>query len=229
MGGMGRPPRPDLHDALLDAARTEFARHGLERARVEDVARRAGASKGAFYLHFRSKEAALEELLQRFYGAMEDQARGRQEAEERFRREQAGATAAQRFARQLDFDCQVDEALLETLWRNRQILEVIEGAGPTRLRRGLSEFRRRMHAWVAARMAEQQAAGAIRADVDPAVLGDVLVGTYEYFARRMLEMAARPDFRRWIRSFLTLFYQGLAPSPPAPPPAAARPGRARRR
>jgi AcrR family transcriptional regulator len=226
---MGRPPRPDLHDALLDAARAEFARRGLERARIEDISRRAGASKGAFYLHFRSKEAALEELLQRFYGAMEDQARGRQEAEERFQRAQAGVSGELRYARQLDFDCSVDAALLETLWRNREILTVIESAGATRLRRGLSEFRHRMHAWVAARMAEKQAAGAMRPDVDPAVLGDVLVGSYEYLARRMLEMAERPDFRLWIRSFLTLLYQGLLPRPAAPPPAAARASRARRR
>ena len=74
---MGRPARPGLRDALLEAARAEFAARGLERARVEDIARRASASKGAFYLHFESKEQVFEELLQRFMGAFEDQARRR--------------------------------------------------------------------------------------------------------------------------------------------------------
>lgn len=223
---MGRPPRPDLHATLLEAARVEFARRGLERARVEDVARRAGVSKGAFYLHFDSKEDALDELLQRFFGAMEDQARGRQCAEERFQRDHASFRGAELYARQLDFDCEVDQALLEMLWRNREILAAIEGAGATRFAASLAEFRRRMHALVSARMAEKQAAGAIRRDLDPAVLGDVLVGAYEYFARRMVAMTSPPDFRAWVRSFLALLYEGLLPRP-ATSPVPHRP-RARR-
>ena len=90
---MARPPRPGTHQALLDAARDEFARHGLERARVEDVSRRAGVSKGAFYLHFRSKEEAFEQIVQRFIGALEEQAHRRHEAEERFTAEHAGERA----------------------------------------------------------------------------------------------------------------------------------------
>ena len=104
---MGRPARPDLHDALLEAARVEFASHGLERARVADVARRAGASKGAFYLHFASKEEAFEEILQRFMGAMEDQARRREEAEACFRQDHATMSEAELRERQVDFDCRV--------------------------------------------------------------------------------------------------------------------------
>src|SRR5512142_2287504 len=92
---MPRPARPGVHDDLLEAARNEFARRGLERARVEDVARRAGVSKGAFYLHFQSKEQAFEELLQRFMGAFEDQARRREEAEEEFRTTHARARPAE--------------------------------------------------------------------------------------------------------------------------------------
>jgi AcrR family transcriptional regulator len=68
---VARPTRPDTHQALLEAARVEFSRRGLERARVEDIARRAGISKGAFYLHFRTKDDAFNELLHRFLGALE--------------------------------------------------------------------------------------------------------------------------------------------------------------
>jgi len=39
-------------------------RHGLDQARVDDIAARAGKSKGAFYLHFDSKEEAFREIIE---------------------------------------------------------------------------------------------------------------------------------------------------------------------
>lgn len=233
---MGRPPRPDLHDALLEAARAEFAAHGLERARVEDITRRAGASKGAFYLHFASKEEAFEEILQRFMGAMEDQARRREEAEDCFRRDHAATPERELRPLQVEFDCQVDLAMLETLWRNRQILAVIESAGGGRYHRTVDEFRRRMQKFVSGRMAAKQAAGWIRRDADPEVMGDILVGTYEGFARRMIELKERPDLEGWLRSFTEILYDGMlerprpaaAPSPSRRAPERPRAIRARR-
>lgn len=224
---MGRPPRPDLRDALLDAARVEFAQRGLERARVEDIARRAGASKGAFYLHFQGKEQAFEEILQRFMGAMEDQARRRENAEISFREANANATAADLHTQQMEFDCQVDLELLEMLWRSRELLAVVEGAGGDRYQRTVSEFRRRMQAFVSGRMAEKQTHGWIRGDVDPAVLGDILVGTYEGFARRMVYLREKPDLPGWLSSFMTILYEGALDRPAARPrrkrPARRRP------
>src|SRR5262245_12362799 len=42
--------------AILEAARTVFARQGYERTVVEDIALQAGLGKGTLYLYFRSKE-----------------------------------------------------------------------------------------------------------------------------------------------------------------------------
>jgi AcrR family transcriptional regulator len=44
---------------LLDAARCVFADLGFQGATVDDIARAAQVSKGAFYFHFESKEEAL--------------------------------------------------------------------------------------------------------------------------------------------------------------------------
>ncbi len=219
---MARPARPDLHDALLEAARVEFATHGLERARVEDITRRAGASKGAFYLHFRSKEEAFEEILQRFMGALEDEARRREEAEDRFRRDHLGLAEPELRRLQIEFDCRVDVALLETFWRNRQMLAILGSTGGSRYHRSIDAFRRRMHAFVTTRMAEKQAAGLIRRDADPSVLGDILVGTFEGFGRRMIGLKERPDLEGWLRSFVEILYDGMLERPgratPASPP-----------
>ncbi|HYG66801.1 MAG TPA: helix-turn-helix domain-containing protein, partial [Anaeromyxobacteraceae bacterium] len=140
---MPRPANPDAHDALLEAARHEFARHGLERARVEDIARRAGVSKGAFYLHFRTKEDALAELLQRFMGALEEHTRRRQEAE--------AASDAGSGAEARALERRFDTELLDLFWRNRLVLAAVEGAGAPGYSRIVSEFRRRIRGFVSDR------------------------------------------------------------------------------
>jgi AcrR family transcriptional regulator len=210
-----RPADPRAHQALLEAARSEFARDGLERARVQDITRRAGVSKGAFYLHFRSKQDAFREILQRFMGAIEDHARARQEAETLFERDGTGRDG---FAAVLDFECQVDGQLLDILWRNRQIMAVIDTAGGKELGALVAAFRRRMRELVTARIRERQRMGRARRDVAAQVAADLVVGAYEYFGRHMVEMREKPDIQGWARSFLTVLYEGLLPrSAPARP------------
>ena len=48
---------------LADAGRAEFARRGLRGTTIDDLARAAGISKGAFYRFFESKESLLLALL----------------------------------------------------------------------------------------------------------------------------------------------------------------------
>jgi AcrR family transcriptional regulator len=220
---MARPANPDAHEALLEAARSEFARNGLERARVEDVARRAGVSKGAFYLHFRTKEDALQEILQRFMGALEEHARRRHEAEAAA---DAGArTGADGGARAVRrrLEVQFDTELLEIFWRNRLILAAVEGAGGPSYSRIVSDFRRRMRGLVSRRLHERQRSGVVHGEVDAEVLGAVIVGAYEGLGRRMIELREKPDLADWARSVLGILYDGiLAPSPPTRRPRGAR-------
>jgi AcrR family transcriptional regulator len=48
---------------ILDAALDVFAAHGLAAARLEDIAKRAGLSKGTIYLYFPNKEALFQEVI----------------------------------------------------------------------------------------------------------------------------------------------------------------------
>jgi AcrR family transcriptional regulator len=57
-------------DELLDAALDEFIAKGFDAARIEDIAKRAGLSKGAVYLYFDSKEALLRGLILRAAGPL---------------------------------------------------------------------------------------------------------------------------------------------------------------
>lgn len=53
---------------ILDAAFETFAEHGLASARLEDIARRAGVSKGTIYLYFPSKEDLFREVVRHTVG-----------------------------------------------------------------------------------------------------------------------------------------------------------------
>jgi len=64
-----RRRRGDTRQRLLEAALGVFARNGYDRATVDEIVREAGFSKGAFYVHFESKDdlfwAMLEERIDR--------------------------------------------------------------------------------------------------------------------------------------------------------------------
>jgi AcrR family transcriptional regulator len=48
---------------ILDAALAVFAEHGLAAARLDDIAKRAGVSKGTIYLYFSNKEELFREVV----------------------------------------------------------------------------------------------------------------------------------------------------------------------
>lgn len=56
--------------ALLEAAQRAFAERGFAATSVADIARRAGVATGTFYVHFPSKDAALDELFTAFNAAL---------------------------------------------------------------------------------------------------------------------------------------------------------------
>ncbi len=61
-------------DEVLDAALVLFGDQGFARTTVDQIARKAGLSKGAVYLYFQSKEAILEGLVARAIGPVTEAA-----------------------------------------------------------------------------------------------------------------------------------------------------------
>lgn len=61
-------------DEVLDAALAVFVDKGFAATKVDDIARRAGVSKGTVYLYFASKEALLEGIVQRAVAPIADTA-----------------------------------------------------------------------------------------------------------------------------------------------------------
>src|SRR5712692_808680 len=81
---MARPADPNAKEAVVAAARAEFARRGLRGARIEDITAACGLSKGAFYLHFESKEALFRERVTAFREATDRLTASRMTAIQRF-------------------------------------------------------------------------------------------------------------------------------------------------
>jgi len=72
-GASRRSPAPNrTRQLLLDAAREEFAAHGIDGARVDRIAARAGVSKQRIYAYFGSKEGLFDEVVT---GALDEIAR----------------------------------------------------------------------------------------------------------------------------------------------------------
>ncbi|MET8677138.1 helix-turn-helix domain-containing protein [Streptomyces sp. NPDC004647] len=60
---LSTPSSALIRDRLIEAAVQEFGERGYDRARVQDVARRAGLSTGAIYGNFRNKADLLAEAV----------------------------------------------------------------------------------------------------------------------------------------------------------------------
>lgn len=63
MSGTTRPGRDVVRARILDAAAEEFAEQGFAGARLAEIARRAGFTKGAVYSNFESKQDLFAELF----------------------------------------------------------------------------------------------------------------------------------------------------------------------
>ena len=59
---------------ILAAAFEEFAEHGFAATRLEDVAKRAGVTKGTVYFYFESKERVFEEMIRHYSRLLDSEA-----------------------------------------------------------------------------------------------------------------------------------------------------------
>ncbi|HEY7340516.1 MAG TPA: TetR/AcrR family transcriptional regulator [Ktedonobacterales bacterium] len=67
--------RQQKRRAILDAAATEIARYGYDRANINTIAERAGIGRGTVYLYFDSKDEILGALLDTIGSLIDDTVR----------------------------------------------------------------------------------------------------------------------------------------------------------
>lgn len=189
---MARPPDPEARSRLLKAARTEFVEHGLDGAKVEQIARRAGLSKGAFYLHFPSKADAFNELI----GAVMTQLHGLISNEMRTFAPAEPGDAAVFLQQWVDADLELFQFLLE----NRDVVGLIlEGGGSGSTQHLIEEFALQTERQTARYVQMGIDAGLYRADLNVESTAAFIAGGYDRVARRLLCATEPQDLRSLIQ------------------------------
>src|SRR5438128_8120068 len=215
---MPRPADPNAKEALIAAARAEFAKRGLRGARIEDITAACGLSKGAFYLHFSSKETLFGELLDAFAGEIARSAERRRADMDAFiaqygpisRRDVVESTPAYR--RMLELETCEDLRVLEHMWEYRDVVGVLlTGTQGTEFEGAVWQMTDREIERVKETFNKFQCNHACRTDIPPEIFGSMIVGTYLLLGMRMSRMAKKPDLRDWAHSLHTLIREGSAP------------------
>jgi AcrR family transcriptional regulator len=215
---MARPADPTAHASLLAAGVAEFAKHGLVKARIEDITAACGLSKGAFYLHFESKEALFAEASGSMMQVMNSLMDERREAQESLLASvspKRGVTEAQRQAF-TDLDTVYDRRTLEAMWEHRQVIDVmLRGATGTSFESMLWTFVDAEMKRIAVEIERTAALGLCRTDVPAEVIGAMVMGTWLMLARRMSAHAQKPDLAFWVESLKQLLLEGIVVKPVA--------------
>jgi TetR/AcrR family transcriptional repressor of nem operon len=169
--------KPSLREDILDAGLKVMFRSGYQGATVRDICAAAGAPHGSFTNHFRSKEAFVREVLDRYFANVQ-----------RFVREALDDTSLsprQRLKRYLDIisrvlagdrwsrGCLIGDLSIETTWESKHLRQRLEAI--------FQEWR----APFASCIAEAQAAGEIEATFDPMDLAEFLLASWEGAILRM--------------------------------------------
>gem|GEM_PF-558757 len=230
---MPRPADPHARNALVAAARAEFARRGLRGARIEDITAACGLSKGAFYLHFPSKEALFGEVVGAFQAGMDALNARRMALMERFFAERGipgpkdRQERSERYQQLIEQEAAHDLEAMEWVWAHRDVsLVLVSGSQGTEFESLLWRVTDAQVERVARDFRRLQEAGAVDQELDPHLFGSVIVGAYLLLSKQMARLSKKPDLATWARMLQRLFQEGTIPRLDAPPGPASTPARA---
>jgi TetR/AcrR family fatty acid metabolism transcriptional regulator len=191
-----RAPRGDKREAILRAASRTFAQRGFFNAQVADVARAAGVAAGTVYLYFRSKDDLLVSIFEKTMREAIDDGRaaleGVDDPVERLRR--IARLHLERVGRDRDLAIVFQVEL-------RQSTKFMEHFSATRFREYLGIIRDVI--------ADGQARGLLRADVNPTLAAKVLFGALDEMATNWILSRRRYSPSSDADAVFDLFFHGV--------------------
>jgi AcrR family transcriptional regulator len=195
---MSRTPDPTTKIQLLSAAEQVFAARGLALAKVEEITRRAGTSKGAFYLHFASKDEAFKQVVESFLARLASRLPAPTDVPG------GGSTPEHALA----FWREADTDLYEFLWQNRAIVSILQGCQGDHVylvETFHEEIRARTVEWIS----HWKEVSLFRPEIDTELAAILLVGAHNELARRMVTSTTRPPIGEWVRKAQGVFVRGF--------------------
>ena len=163
-----RRRREETRQRLVDAALPVFARHGFERATVDEIVREAGYSKGAFYVHFDSKEDLFWAMLDERIDGVQDTLRNAIDIE---------LSVAENQRRILQAIFAVDQD--DPTWPALFMEFAAHAARNPKVREKLGEMYRRWHSFTVETLIGAKEAGKVRADLDVDFTASVMIALIE--------------------------------------------------
>ena len=195
---MSRPADPTAKISLLRAAEAVFAESGLPAAKVEDITRRAGLSKGAFYLHFDSKEEAFKHVVESFLA----------HCSAMYQPPRAYAELPSEADAMLAFWLERDTEMFEYLWQNRSIVAILAGCqGPYSYM--VETFRAGVQKTSEEWVERSKAQGLLRAEVDTVLVATLMSGAYHELTHKMLAHPRKPPIAEWLQQTTSIFMRGM--------------------
>lgn len=199
---MARPSDPNAKNRLLEAAGRIFIEHGLDRAKVEDITRAAGLSKGAFYLHFKTKDEAFKEILGSALaelGEILGNVEGARAASNR-------TSHPEIIEEWLDNDLKI----FECIWKHRSIMRlVLEGGGSPDYHHLIDLFAERAQQTTERLIHLGLERGHYRSDLDPKQAAAFVAGGYDRLARRLVRERRKPNLERVLLGAQSLCVRAL--------------------
>ncbi len=202
---MPRIADPRTRIVLLRAAEAVFSDRGLSAAKVVDITTRAGVSKGAFYLHFDTKEDCFRQIVEGVLARLATSAKAPL---------LQAITGPEAVANMLENRLAESVEMFEFCWQNRGILKMIlEGGGGAPYAYLIDELTAGVVQQSELWLAHAIAAGIYRDDVDPKIVAHLIAGTYERLVRELIKQPKRPEIEAWATQAQDLITRGLfAPS-----------------
>lgn len=196
---------PDRQRHILEHAKRVFAERGFHAANVSHICAAAGIGRGTLYLYFANKKAVftaiVRECLARVEALMAARRTRSYPPPEGLRRSDAIEWSARQLRRVFEAVFQ-DERTLRILLREAVGLD----ASVEKL---LGEIDEVLIALVAADLADSQAAGIVRADLEPRLTATLMVGGAEKLALAALRSAEPIDIGRLALETTRLHLVGI--------------------
>jgi AcrR family transcriptional regulator len=186
---VSRVADPKAKILLLRAAEEAFAERGVQGAKIEDITKKAGLSKGAFYLHFESKEAVLKQIVETWLARCTSFFAPPQEYDDR----------AEDPDSLLDFCIERDVQIYEFLWQSRATMRILHACHGQEdydylIDAFKTDMQKRNREWID----QWRSDGWMRPEIDADLAAALMSGAYEQLSIKMIKSQQRPPLELWL-------------------------------